>query len=232
MGAPSATILVIEDDSQIRKFLKASLEASGYVFLETHTGKDGLAEAATRTPDLIILDLGLPDMDGLEVMRRLREWSVVPVIVLSARGQENDKVVALDAGANDYLTKPFGIAELLARVRAALRQKVSIGRSEPEAVFKTGDLQVDLAGHVVSLGGSEVHLTPIEFKLLAMLVKNAGKVVTQRQLLKEVWGPNYVEHFEYLRVHMHSLRHKIETEPARPRYLVTETGVGYRLKAE
>jgi two-component system KDP operon response regulator KdpE len=188
-------------------------------------------EAATRKPDLVILDLGLPDLDGVEVVRRLREWSAVPVIVLSARAREQDKIAALDAGADDYLTKPFGAGELLARLRVALRHAASRGApGEPE--FRMGDLAVDLAARRVQLGGAELHLTPIEYRLLAALVRHAGLVVTHRQLLRDVWGPAYAEHTHTLRVHMAGLRRKIEREPAQPRYLLTELGVGYRLAAE
>jgi two-component system KDP operon response regulator KdpE len=223
-------ILVIEDEPQVVRFLKASLASHGFRILEAETGQRGLVEASARVPDLVLLDLGLPDMDGVEVARRLREWSAVPIIVLSARGQERDKIEALDAGADDYLTKPFGIGELLARIRVALRHAARGGDGEP--VFAVGDLRVDLAARTVERAGSEVRLTPIEFRLLAALARNAGKVVTQRQLLKEVWGPTAVGQAHYLRVYMAQLRHKLEAEPARPRLFVTEPGVGYRLKAE
>jgi two-component system KDP operon response regulator KdpE len=216
------TILLIEDDPQIRRFLRAALPAHGY----------RLIQAATRTPEVVLLDLGLPDVDGLEVTRRLREWSAVPIVVLSARGLERDKVAALDAGADDYLTKPFGVEELLARLRVALRHAARAGAGQCGPVFATGDLTVDLAGRQVRVRDQEVHLTPTEFKLLAVLVKHAGKVVTQRQLLVQVWGPGAAGNAHYLRVQLHGLRHKIEETPARPRYLVTEPGVGYRLREE
>jgi len=232
MSDPTLAVLVIEDDAQIRRFLRAALPAHGYRLLEAETGEDGLVQAATRTPDVVLLDLGLPDMEGLEVIRRLREWSAVPVVVLSARGLERDKVAALDAGADDYLTKPFGMEELLARLRVALRHAAGAGAGHGSPVYATGDLEVDLTGRQVRVGGREVHLTPTEFKLLAILVKHAGKVVTQRQLLVEVWGPGAAGNAHYLRVQMHGLRHKIEDSPARPRYLVTEPGVGYRLREE
>ncbi len=226
------TVLLIEDDPQIRRFLRATLPAHGYRLLEAETGQDGILQASTRTPEVILLDLGLPDLDGLEVLRRLREWSSVPIVVLSARGLERDKVSALDAGADDYLTKPFGVEELLARLRVARRHAATAAGGPADPVFTTGDLSVDLAGHQVLLSGNEVHLTPTEFKLLAVLVRHAGKVVTQRQLLVEVWGPRAASNTHYLRVQMHGLRHKLEQTPARPRYLVTEPGVGYRLREE
>jgi len=231
LSAPRHNVVVIEDDPQIRRFLRTVLPAEGFDVHEAETGERGLVEAATRKPDLVILDLGLPDLDGVEVVRRLREWSTVPVIILSARAREQDKVAALDAGADDYLTKPFGAGELLARLRVALRHAASRGQPG-EPTFRVGDLEVDLAARRVHLEGAEVHLTPIEYRLLAVLVRHAGLVVTHRQLLRDVWGPAYVEHTHTLRVHMASLRRKIEREPARPRYLLTELGVGYRLAAE
>jgi len=232
MSDPGATVLVVEDDPQIRRFLRATLPAHGYHLLEAETGGDGLTQAATRAPEVVLLDLGLPDIDGLDFIRRLREWSPMPIIVLSARGLERDKVAALDAGADDYLTKPFGVDELLARLRVALRHRATIGAGGAAAVFTSGDLSVDLAGHIVSVGGREVRLTPTEFRILAMLVRHAGKVVTHRHLLVEVWGPGSAENTHYLRVQMHGLRHKLEETPARPRYLITEPGVGYRLREE
>ncbi len=232
MTAPVPAVLLIEDDPQIRRFLRASLPAHGYRLIESETGEDGLAQAATRTPDVVLLDLGLPDLDGIELMRRFREWSAVPVIVLSARGLERDKVAALDAGADDYLTKPFGLEELLARLRVALRHAARAAGPPAGASYAVGELFVDLAARRVTLSGTETHLTPTEFKLLAVLVKHAGKVVTQRQLLVEVWGPGATGNPHYLRVQMHSLRHKLERDPARPEYLITEPGVGYRLREE
>jgi two-component system KDP operon response regulator KdpE len=223
-------ILVVEDDRQIRKFLRALLEAQDYRVAEAETGKSGVREAAARVPDAIILDLGLPDMDGIEVLRQVREWSATPVIVLSARGQERHKVEALDAGADDYLTKPFGASELCARLRVALRR--SPGRAGSEASFRVGDLTVDLAARRVTLGDREVHLTPIEYRLLAALVKHAGKVLTHAHLLAEVWGPDCAFEHTYPRVYMSQLRRKLEKDPARPRYLLTESGVGYRLAGE
>lgn len=225
-------ILVIEDEPQIRRFLRATLTNHGYRLAEADSGQDGIAQTARQLPDLLILDLGLPDLDGLEVARRLREWSQVPIIILSARGQEQDKVAALDAGADDYLTKPFGMGELLARIRVALRHAARGPNGETSPVFVTGSLRVDLARRQVFVDGQDIHLTPIEYKLLATLVRNAGKVLTHRQLLREVWGPAYATESQYLRVYMGQLRHKLEVEPARPRYLRTEPGVGYRLMTE
>jgi len=225
-------VLLIEDESQIRRFLRPALASQGYRLLEAGTGEEGLAEAALRQPELVILDLGLPDLDGLEVIRRLREWSAVPIVVLSARGQERDKIAALDAGADDYVSKPFGIGELLARMRVALRHGAALGSGELEPIVAIGDLQVDLANRAVSVGGKEVHLTPIEYRLLSILARHAGKLVTQTQLLSEVWGPNQAQQAHYLRVYVAQLRRKLEADPARPRYLLTEPGVGYRFAAE
>jgi len=225
-------VLVVEDEPQVLRFLRASLSARGYRLAEAATGEQALVEAATRTPDLVLLDLGLPDVDGVEVARRIREWSAVPIIVLSARGQESDKIKALDAGADDYLTKPFGVGELLARMRVALRHAARLQSGLGESAFEVDELRVDLAGRRVFLRGEEVRLTRTEFNLLAILVKHAGKVLTHRQLLQEVWGPGSAGQSHYLRVYMGQLRHKIEKDAARPRYLLTETGVGYRLAAE
>ena len=227
----AARILMIEDEAPIRKFLRISLESHGYQLSEAAIGQQGLLMAASEPPDAVILDLGLPDQDGLEVLRRLREWSAAPVIVLSARGREADKVAALDAGADDYLTKPFGVGELLARIRVALRHSAAT-TAAPEAVFRVEELAVDFARRQVHLGDDELHLTPTEYRLLTTLVKHAGKVVTHRQLLKEVWGPDSVGENQYLRVYLGQLRRKIERDPARPRYLLTEAGVGYRLVDE
>jgi two-component system KDP operon response regulator KdpE len=229
---PDPAIVLIEDEPQIRKFLRAILVSQGYRLFEAVTGADGLEEAATRQPEVVIVDLGLPDMDGLEVIRRLREWSSVPVIVLSARGQESDKVTALDTGADDYVSKPFGASELLARIRVALRRVAGSFREDGDGVFTLGDLQVDLARRHVFVAGKEVHLTPLEYRLLTVLIRHAGKVLTHRQLLKEVWGPSQTEQAHYLRVYMAQLRRKLEADPARPRYLLTEPGVGYRLATE
>jgi two-component system KDP operon response regulator KdpE len=227
-------ILVIEDDPPIRRFLRASLASHDFEVEEAATGKTALMLATQRPPDLVILDLGLPDMDGLEVIRRLRDWSHMPVIIVSARDQEKDKVAALDAGADDYLTKPFGVGELLARIRVALRHAATIagGKDQETTQFNVGELRLDLAARRVHVGEKEVHLTPIEYKLLVTLAHNAGKVLTHQFLLAEVWGPLDLEQTHYLRIFMANLRRKIETDPARPRYLLTEQGVGYRLMDE
>lgn len=229
MSEPRPTILVIEDEPPLQKFLRVTLEAQGYSVILATRGEEGLRHVATAMPDLIILDLGLPDIDGLDVTKRLREWSAIPIIVASARGREQDKVAALDAGADDYLTKPFGVGELLARVRVVLRHLAATKQDSGDPVFDVGGLHVDLARREVTVEGKAVHLTPNEFRLLAVLVKHAGKVLTHRQLLKEVWGLGSGEETHYLRVYMNQLREKIEADPARPRYLQTETGVGYRL---
>ena len=232
MTQDSGLILLIEDEPQMRRFLRITLQSHGYRLAEAATGQEGIMEAATRNPDVVLLDLGLPDLDGIEVVRRLREWSVVPVIVLSAREQEQDKIKALDAGADDYLTKPFGAGELLARIRVALRHRAILQTGQEESTFVLDNLRVDLAKREVFLNDREVHLTPIEYRLLAVLIKYAGKVVTHSQLLKEVWGPPYANQTQYLRVYMAQLRHKLEADPARPRFLTNEPGVGYRLKFE
>jgi two-component system, OmpR family, KDP operon response regulator KdpE len=232
MDRPAPLILLIEDEPQMRRFLRTALGAHDYRLVEAVTAKEGLAQAAARNPDVILLDLGLPDRDGLEVARELREWSGTPIIVLSARGREQDKVTALDGGVDDYLTKPFGVAELLARIRVALRHAARPPGAAPEPIFEVGDLRVDLPARRVWRAGAEVHLTPTEYKLLAILVRHAGKVLTHRQLLKEVWGTNYVNQSHYVRVYLAQLRQKIEADPARPRLLITEPGVGYRLKDE
>ena len=226
---PEPTVVLIEDEPQIRRFLRATLSAEGYRLFEATTGADGLVQAGSRQPDVVIVDLGLPDMDGLDVIRRLREWCAVPVIVLSARGDERNKVTALDAGADDYVSKPFGAGELLARIRVALRHAAGASHETDEAAFRVGDLEVDLLRRHVSVRGIEVRLTPTEYRLLATLVAHAGKVVTHQQLLREVWGPSQADQAHYVRVYMAHLRGKLETEPARPRYLRTEPGVGYRL---
>jgi two-component system KDP operon response regulator KdpE len=229
---PDPAVVLIEDEPQIRKFLRATLTGQGYRLYEATTGSDGIIEVGSRQPDVIIVDLGLPDMDGLDVIRRVREWTDVPIVVLSARGQERDKVAALDAGADDYVSKPFGAGELLARLRVALRHRAGAAHEGDEAVFKVGELQVDLLRRRVTVNDKEVHLTPIEYKLLTALVRHAGKVVTHQQLLRDVWGPSHTEQAHYVRVYMAHLRHKLEAQPARPRYLLTEAGVGYRLAAE
>src|SRR5690349_4413592 len=216
----------------MRRFLRAALENEAYRLVEVGTAREGLAQAAGQNPDIILLDLGRPDGDGIDLTRRIREWARTPIVVISARGQERDKVAALDAGADDYLTKPFGVGELLARLRVALRHAARGPDASPEPEFAVGDLRVDLVRRQVFVAGREVHLTPTEYKLFTTLVRHAGRVLTHRQLLKEVWGPNAVEHSHYVRVYMTQLRHKLETDPARPRYLLTEPGVGYRLQAE
>jgi two-component system KDP operon response regulator KdpE len=229
---PDPVVVLIEDEPQIRRFLRATLTGQGYRLFEAPTGADGLVEVGSRQPDVVIIDLGLPDMDGIEVIRRLREWSAVPIIVLSARGQERDKVTALDAGADDYVSKPFGAGELLARIRVSLRHAAGASHEADEAAFQVGELQVDLLRRHVVVGGTEVRLTPIEYRLLTTLIRHAGKVVTHQQLLREVWGPAHTDQAHYVRIYMAHLRHKLEAEPARPRYLLTEPGVGYRLAAE
>ena len=228
---PVPTVLLIEDEPEIRRFLRTTLPEHGFKFSEAVTGQDGLAQAKARNPDLILLDLGLPDLEGTEVIRRLREWTPTPIIVLSARDQEQIKVAALDLGADDYVTKPFGVNELLARMRATLRQMARASVEQGDPVFTTGQLRVDLGRRQVFVSDEEVHLTPIEYKLLTTLVRYAGKVVTHRQLLKDVWGPLHVDEGHYLRVYMRQLRNKLEVNPAQPQYLLTELGVGYRLRA-
>ena len=226
----SPVIVVIEDDPAIRLFLRTGLGAHGFKVFEADNGKQGIIEAGIRKPDLIILDLGLPDMDGVEVIKTIRAWSVMPVIILSARSGEQHKIDALDAGADDYLTKPFGLGELLARIRVALRHSVNSPEQGENGVFTNGALKVDLLKRQVFVGNREIHLTPIQYRLLSVLVKNAGKVLTHQHLLKEVWGPSYRDHSHYLRIYMSQLRQKLETDPTQPKYLLTESGVGYRLK--
>src|ERR1051326_6860316 len=223
---PAASALVIDDEPQIRRLLRVTLEANGYRVFDAANGHDGLVQAAQRRPDVVLLDLGLPDLDGGKVLKRLREWSRIPVIVLSVRDREDDKINALDAGADDYVTKPFGAGELLARVRAALRHNQGQGA---EAMFHTSNLEVDLAARVVRKRGQEVKLTPIEYSLLRLFVTHAGKVLTHRHLLSEVWGPKAVTQSHYLRVHIAHLREKIEDDPAQPKLVITEPAVGYRL---
>lgn len=228
-STPGPVVVLIEDAPEIRRFLRATLAGHGYRLVEAETGREGLQAAETRQPDLIILDLGLPDIDGLEVIRRLRQWTAVPILVLSARGQEVDKVAALDAGADDYVAKPFGVGELLARMRVSLRHAERTVRDVEEQAYKAGDLVVDLAQRRVTVNGQDVHLTPIEYRLLTTLIKHAGKVLTHKQLLKEVWGRPYDDQPHYLHVFMNQLRRKIEPDPTRPHHLLTEPGVGYRL---
>ncbi len=229
MSANTSTLVVIEDDPQIRRFLRSGLSTEPFRIFEAETGRAGLVEAATRKPDLVILDLGLPDLDGVEVVSELRQWYTRPIIILSARSNEQEKIKALDAGADDYLTKPFGIGELLARIRAALRRAARDAGVAAENSIEFGEVRVDLAARRVQRAGSDVHLTPNEYRLLAALVRHAGKVCTHRQLLADVWGPSHVEHGHYLRIYMAQLRHKLELDPTNPRFLRTEAGVGYRL---
>ncbi len=220
-------ILIVEDDPQIRRFVRAAVQAEGYRLHESSTAEDGIAQAAARQPDLILLDLGLPDKDGLELITRVREWSSVPIVVLSARGQEEDKIAALDRGADDYVAKPFAIGELLARVRAVLRR--STGPASDSPMIRFGTVEIDREARRVRVDGADVHLTPNEYKLLMVLLQHAGKVLTHRQLLSEVWGPQHTEQAQYLRVYVAQLRRKLERDPARPKFLQTEPGVGYRL---
>jgi two-component system, OmpR family, KDP operon response regulator KdpE len=230
MNNTSPTALLVEDEPQIRRFVRTSLEEVGWQVHEAETVQRGLIEAGTRTPDLIVLDLGLPDGDGINFIIELRKWSTVPIIVLSARASEADKVSALDAGADDYLTKPFGVDELHARVRATLRRQRKPG-ADSDGIVRFGNVAVDLKNRLVMKAGEKVKLTPIEFKLLSVMVSNAGRVVTNPQLLLAVWGPSHVDDGHYLRIYMGHLRHKLEDDPTRPKFFLTETAVGYRLMA-
>ena len=232
MTGDNGLILLIEDEPQMRRFLRITLQGQGYQLIEAVTGHEGLTQTATRTPDVVLLDLGLPDIDGLDVTARLREWSQVPIIVLSAREQEEDKIKALDAGADDYLTKPFSAGELLARIRVALRHTTMRQSGSEESVFVLDNLRVDLVKRQVLIDDREVHLTPIEYRLLSTLIKHAGKVIIHKQLLKEVWGTAYSNETHYLRIYMGQLRHKLEADPARPRFFINEPGVGYRLRID
>lgn len=229
-GEQAARILIIEDEPQIRKFLRISLQAHGFTVQEARLGADGLAQCVAAPPDLVILDLGLPDMNGQDVIPRLREWSSVPIIVLSVRSDELEKVAALDAGANDYVTKPFGISELMARVRVSLRDRAE---PEPEATtIRIGELNVDLPKRSVTLSGHPLHLSKKEYDLLRLFVTHAGRVLTHQQILRQIWGPPYERETHYLRVLVGHLRQKLGDDPARPRFIVTEQGVGYRFAAE
>jgi len=228
MSQPIPTALVLEDEREIRQFVRIALEGEGWQVFEAGTLKQGLVEAGTRRPDLVIADLGLPDGDGVDFIRELRAWSGAPVIVLSARTREAEKVAALDAGADDFITKPFGVAELLARTRANLR-RMRAGRADADALFRFGEVEVDLAARIVRRRGAEVHLTPTEYRLLGVLIANAGRVMTHPQLLRAVWGPGHAQSTHYLRVYMGNLRQKLEDDSAQPRHILTETGVGYRL---
>jgi two-component system KDP operon response regulator KdpE len=232
MTEPTPLVLVVEDEPQMRKFVRIALESHDYRVIEAATAAEAIQQAISYSPDAVVLDLGLPDMDGMSVTRRLREWSTVPILVVSARGQEDTKVKALDGGADDYITKPFGAAELMARLRVALRHAAE-SRDVPSAIVQVGpEVEVDLVRRIVRVRGEEIHLTPIEYKLLTALVKHAGMVMTHRQLLERVWGPGHAHQMQYLRVYMTQLRHKLESNPARPQLLLTEPGIGYRLKAE
>ena len=231
MSSTAPIILILEDEREIRQFVRTALESEGWQVCEAATVKQGLVEAGTRRPDLIIADLGLPDGDGVDFIRQVRTWTGVPIIVLSARTHEDEKVAALDVGADDFITKPFGVNELLARTRASLR-RMRLGQPAPDAVFRFGDVELDLAARIVKKAGIEVHLTPIEYRLLGVLVANAGRVMTHPHLLREVWGPSHSESTHYLRVYMGNLRQKLEDDSAQPRHIVTETGVGYRLLAD
>jgi two-component system KDP operon response regulator KdpE len=232
MSDPGPIVLVIEDGPEIRRFLRTTLAENGFRYYEASTGGEGLSQASARNPDVILLDLGLPDMDGLQAIKSLRQWTKIPIIVLSARDQESMKVAALDMGADDYVTKPFSVNELLARMRASLRVMARASVGHPEPAFTAGRLHVDLERRQVFIEHREVHLTPIEYKLLVTLVRYAGKVVTHRQLLKEVWGPLHTEEGHYVRVYMRQLRNKLEVNPAHPQHFLTELGVGYRLKTD
>jgi two-component system KDP operon response regulator KdpE len=227
-----AQVLLVEDEAPMRRFIRLALAAHGYRIIEAETGRDGLQQAAAHMPDIVLLDLGLPDIDGLDFTRSLREWSLIPILVLSARGHESQKVEALDAGADDYLTKPFGSEELLARIRVGLRHAARSTQDPSTSIMTVGNLRVDMGKRLVFLDDAEVHLTPIEYKLLTVLMKHAGKVLTHKQLLDPVWGPGHAHQMQYLRVYMAQLRQKLEENPARPKYLLTEAGVGYRFKSE
>jgi len=222
------TVILIEDDPQIRLFVKESLEREGWKVFDTATGQRGLIEAGSRKPDLLLVDLGLPDMDGVDVVRDFRNWSTVPILILSARSDEHEKIIALDSGADDYLTKPFGIGELLARVRAVTRRRLSGADNSPK--FSFGDVAVDFSKHTVSRNGNVVHLTQIEYRLLGVLLSNTGKIMSHRRLMQEVWGPNHTESAHYLRIYMSHLRQKLEADPTQPVFLLTETGIGYRFE--
>jgi len=230
MAKTDPVIIVIEDDPSIRRFLYTSLSTHNFKVFEVDTGKKGIVEVEVRKPDVLILDLGLPDMDGVDIIKSIRSWSTVPIIILSARSDEQQKIQAFEAGADDYLTKPFGFGELLARIRVALRHSMRPYEQSQNDIFITGNLKFDAVNRVVCIDDQEVHLTPIQYRLLMVLVKNAGKVLTQQQILKEVWGPSYKENAHYLRIYMSQLRQKLEADPAQPKLLLTESGIGYRLK--
>jgi len=227
MSEPQPVAVLVEDERQIRRFVRTALESESWIVFEAETLKKGLTEAGTRKPDLVIVDLGLPDGSGVDLIRELRGWSQMPIIVLSARAGETDKVEALDAGADDYLTKPFGVGELLARVRAALRRRLAAGAGKPSV--RIGDVEVDLTTRTVRKRGEAIHLTPIEYRLLTLLISSAGRVLTHRHICREVWGPSHEQSAHYSRIYMAHLRRKLEDDPARPKHILTETGVGYRL---
>jgi len=230
MSDLGAVVLVVEDELQMRKFIRASLSSHGYRVLEAERAAEAVMMLTSHNPKLVLLDLGLPDGDGIDLAKQIREWSRIPIIVLSARGREDDKVAALDAGADDYLTKPFGVNELLARMRVALRHAQTRGDDPAVQRFEFGEVKIDLVRREVFRGTEELHLTPIEYKLLILFAQNAGKVLTHRHILKEVWGPAFASQTHYVRVHMAELRKKVEADPSRPKLLVTEPGVGYRLR--
>jgi two-component system, OmpR family, KDP operon response regulator KdpE len=230
MAKTDPVIIVIEDDPSIRRFLRTSLSTHGFSIFEADTGKQAIVEVGVRKPDLVILDLGLPDMDGIDVIKAIRDGSELPIIILSARSNEQSKIAALDSGANDYLTKPFSFDELLARIRVALRQMIRTIEQMQTDVFINANLKVDLLKRVVSIDEQEVHLTPIQYRLIKMLISHAGKVLTHQQILNEVWGTDYQDKAHYLRIYMSQLRQKLETDPTQPKFLLTESGVGYRLK--
>lgn len=224
----SKSVIIVEDEPQICQFVKDALETEGWVVFEAENGKRGLIEAGCRKPDLLIVDLGLPDMDGIHIIREFRNWSTVPVLILSARTEEATKIIALDAGADDYLTKPFGIGELLARVRAVTRRRFQA--TDTAAIVIFGNVEIDLSQHLVNRDGQMVHLTPIEYRLLVILLSSPGKILSQNRLMKEVWGPNHTESSHYLRIYISHLRRKLENDPAQPEHLLTEIGVGYRFE--
>ncbi len=230
MTVPRALILVVEDELQMRKFIRASLTSHGYRILEATSANEAMMLMTTQNPDLILLDLGLPDADGIDLTKQIREWSSVPILIISARGREDDKVLALDAGADDYITKPFGVNELLARIRVAERHARGVGNSPLAQILEFGEIKIDMNRREITRSTETIHLTPIEYKLLVLLALHAGKVLTHRQILKEVWGLSYVDQPHYVRVHMAELRKKIEIDPSRPKLIVTEPGVGYRLR--
>lgn len=232
MTATPACVLLVEDELPIRRFLRPAVEAAGWRLVEAETGQRGILVASQSRPDVIILDLGLPDVDGIEVIQRVREWSSVPIIILSARGQENDKIAALEAGADDYVQKPFSVGELIARVRVALRHAARQAQPSPDSAIVAGDITIDLVCRSVTRGGQHVHLTPIEYKLLTTLARHAGLVLTHRQLLRDVWGPGHAEDSTYLRMFVRQLRQKLEENPSQPKHLLTEVGIGYRFVVE